>query len=296
MMALRLGEREAQLPLEALRRELSIGKDTADGRMLDLIGSALDFVSCLQPGDRLPPEIRTGEASWQPSPDHIRLAATRLRLDLVAWVSPNSRWAKSGREEVTLLRLSDDPALRAEVGAVCVQAAGQLSLPGSAEVVRLLDELSQELAYIEALRERLLGRVVSLCRRVGRLLRVGRRPPIAADTLPQVHRLAVIAVKQIVTRFEDVDAQTGEIGALLRNVDNQRSFIRSNRDWLYQSQRAWEPVLDRWARTGDVEGEDMGGLLACTYHFLAPRFMQTTAWQRPRHDRSRKPVAARMAW
>ena len=83
MMALRLGEREAQLPLDALRREFSIGRETADGRMLDLIGSALDYVAFLQPGDRLPAEIRTGEASWKPSPSHLRLATTRLQLDFL---------------------------------------------------------------------------------------------------------------------------------------------------------------------------------------------------------------------
>lgn len=296
MMALRLGEREAHMPLDALRRELAIGKDSADGRMLDLIGSALDFVACLQPGDRLPPEIRTGEASWQPSPNHLRIALTRLQLDLVAWLSPNSRWAKASRDETNLLRLADDPALREEVKAVAIQAAMQLAMADNREVVRTLEELSHELAYIEALRERLLGRVVSLCRRVGQLLQSRARPPVSFDTLSQVHRLVIVAVKQIVNRFDDVDAQTGEVGSLLRNVDNQRSFIRSNRDWLYQSQRAWEPVLDRWSQAGDVATQDIGTLLAGTYQFLAPRFMPTSAWHRPRQDRSGAAATNRMRW
>ncbi len=295
MMALMLGDREAHLPLDSLRREFCIEKDSADGRMLDLIGSALDFVPSLQPGDQLPAEIRTGEASWQPSPNNIRLAATRLRLDLVSWVSPASRWAKAGRDELTLLRLADDPALRAEVEAACLPVAGQLGLRDRADVIRLMDDLSQELACIEALRERLLGRVSGLCRRVRRLLHDRKRPSLSFDTLSQVDRLAGAALKQIVSRFEDVDAQTGEIGSLLRNVDNQRVFIRTNRDWLYRTQIAWEPVLDRWCRAAEMPTEEMGAMLAATYQFLAQRCMPGTAWQRPRQQR-KAGQASRMAW
>ena len=296
MMALMLGDREAQLPLASLRREFCIDKDSADGRMLDLIGSALDFVSSLQPGDQLPAEIRTGEASWQPSPNHMRLAATRLRLGLVAWMSPASRWAKTAQDELTLLRLADDPSLREEVHAVSIAVAGQLGLRDGADVIRLVEELSQELAYIEALRERLLGRVAGLCRRVGRLLHDRKRAPGSFDTLSQVQRLISVACKQIVSRFEDVDAQTGEVGSLLRNVDNQRSFIRSNRDWLYRTQRAWEPVLDRWSRVAEIPAEEMGALLGVTYQFLAQRCMPATAWQRPRQQRRDSTAPARMAW
>ena len=63
IMAMPLGEREAQLPLGALRRELGIEDDSPDGRMLDLIDSALDYVPSLAPGDKLPSEVLTGDAS-----------------------------------------------------------------------------------------------------------------------------------------------------------------------------------------------------------------------------------------
>ena len=296
MMAMRLGEREAQLPLEALRRELAIGKDTADGRMLDLIGSALDYVSCLQPGDRLPAEICTGEASWKPSQKHIQLARTRLQLDLCAWARPECRWARAGRDERTLLRLADNEVLLDDVHTVCVGAAGQLGFSGPEQVVRVLEELSQELAFIEALRERLLGRVNGLCRRLAVLTRERQRPGAMFDSLAQVNRLMMVAKKQIVERFDDLDVQTAEIDGLLRNLDNQRTFIRSNRDWLYRTQRAWEPVLERWSHEGETPGGDLATLLTATYQFLAPRFMPSTAWQRPRLDRSRATSPARMTW
>jgi hypothetical protein len=293
MMALRLGEREAQFPLESLRREYAIGKDSADGRMLDLIGSALDFVSSLQPGDKLPSEIRTGEASWKPSAGHFRLVTTRLRLDLCAWLEPRGRWAKAARDDESLRTAATSPTLRDEAEAAAGQAAMTLGLSNGGEVVRMIEDLARELAYIEALRERLLARVADLCRRVGGLMRDRGRMGTSFDNLSQVHRLLGIAARQIFQRFEDVDSQTAGIENMLRHVDTQRSFIRSNRDWLYRSQRAWEPILDRWSRTSNID--DTASLLTETYQFLAPRFMPTTAW-RSWNERNRGPPPPRMTW
>ena len=297
MMALQLGEREAMLPIDALRREFAIGKDSADGRMLDLIGSALDFVSSVQPGDRLPPEVRTGEASWRPSPHHLCFASTRLRLNLVSWMLPASHWAEAKQDAATLLRLSADPALYADVRAVSATIARQLGLADGDDVIRVVEELSQELAYIEALRERLQARVVALCKRLGRLQRDANRRLVPFDTLSYVHRLATLAAKQIISRFDDIEAQTGEIGSLLRNIENQRNFIRSNRDWLYCTQRAWEPVLDQWDHGVELPPEELGTLLAVTYRFLAQRSLPGTVWQRPRQQRRRPvPASGQMTW
>lgn len=300
IMAVALGEREAQLPLGALRREFGIEEDSPDGRMLDLIGSALDYVPSLAPGDKLPAEILTGEASWRPSQNHLRLAATRMRLNLVAWLSPSSRWATADRDEITLLRLADDPALKQEVMTLAIPAAQRLDLRDATNVLRLLDEISQEMAYIEALRQRLLGRVEGLCRRMAEIL-VSRRRMAASpsDTLAQVHRLAMLAYKQLHDRFDDVDAQTGEFSSLMRNVDNQRRFIRTNRDWLYRNQRIWDSLLNQWEQVGNAAGE-IASLLAKTYQFLAPRFMPTKEWHTPKHDRAAPRVGSmarqQMAW
>ena len=296
MMTLQLGEREAMMSLESIQREFCIQPESADGRMLELIGSALDFVSCLEPGDSLPPEICTGEASWQPSPNHVRIASTRVRLDLVTWMSPDSRWSKVAQDELTLLRLADDPALQEAVCAAAEAVAATLNQSAGDAVMRLVEEVARELAYIEALRERLLDRVVSLCRRLARMLAQGGRRTTTFDTLSQIHRLALIAAKQLIGRFEEIDAQTGETGGLLRNIENQRSFIRTNRDWLYRTQRAWEPVLDQWSSSADLPPSELRALLATTYQFLAQRSLPGVAWQRIRIDRHSATKEAPIFW
>ena len=298
IMAISLGDREAQLPLAALRRQFGIDDHSPDGRMLDLIDSALDYVPFLAPGDKLPTEVLTGEASWRPSPKHVRLATTRIRLNMVAWLSPKSPWAMAEHDEITLLRLADDPALAAEVFALAIPAAQRLDLGDAPNVLRLVDEMSRELAYIEALRQRLLARVEGMCRRMASIL-VSRRRQAAAssDTLAQVHRLAMLAFKQLRDRFDDIDAQTGEFSSLMRNAENQRHYIRTNRDWLYRNQRVWDSLLNQWEQAGET-AQEIAALLAKTYQFLAPRFMPTKQWQAPKPERPRKEVSARpqMAW
>lgn len=116
------------------------------------------------------------------------------------------------------------------------------------------------------------------------------------ETLTQVRRLTGIALKLIARRFEELDAQTGEVMAALRNAESQRAFIRSNRDWLYRTQRAWQSLLLEWDVAGTSFDEGMMLLLGRSYQFLAPRFMPVTEWTAVlRPTKKDKPVR-RMVW
>jgi hypothetical protein len=63
VMVVKLGEREAAIPLRSLQREFSIPDDSEDGHMLALIAQSLDFVAVLHIGDKLPTEVLSGQAS-----------------------------------------------------------------------------------------------------------------------------------------------------------------------------------------------------------------------------------------
>ena len=66
VMVVKLGDREAAIPLRSLQREFAIADDSDDGRMLGLIAQSLDFISGLRIGDALPTEVLSGQASWEP--------------------------------------------------------------------------------------------------------------------------------------------------------------------------------------------------------------------------------------
>jgi hypothetical protein len=297
VMVVQLGDREAVLPLRSLQREFGIPDDSADGRMLAQIAGSLDFVAGLRPGDPLPAEVLSGEASWDPSPAHFQIANARLRLQLVAWLRADKSGTENTLDPKALIAAAEDPGLRQQVQEAFRRAAEELGRPTPESVIELVEDLGRELAYIEALRERLLGRVQVMSAKLERLTQAFRGDAAQLETLTQVRRLTGVALKQIGRRFTELDAQTGEVMQTLRNLESQRTFIRSNRDWLYRTQRAWQPVLLDWDQAGFGFDEHTRALLLRTYQFLAPRFMAVTEWSSlNRLIRKRDGKKRRMIW
>jgi hypothetical protein len=281
-MVVILGEREVAMPLRALQKEFEIDDGSDDGRMLGLIAESLDYVAQLALGDELPAEVLSGEASWQPEPEHMRLASLRVQAGLVAWLDsgtgrmlPGTTRAGDGQH---LTHLMDTPALRQRVQAAFHQAARALGLDSPDSVVPLVEDLARELAFIEALRDRLLRRVQALPPRLESIALAWRGDSASLETMTQVRRLAERALEQIRARFHELDAQTGEVMPALRNLESHRTFIRCTRDWLHRSRRAWDPILDAWDAPTATQEEKLPRLLTRTYQFLAPRFMIVTEW------------------
>ena len=297
VMVVQLGDRQAAMPLRSLQHEFAIPDDSADGRMLGLVAQALDYVAAVRLGDPLPAEVLSGEASWQPDATHLAIANARLEWQLVAWLNSGTGGDTPQLDPEALLQIADDPARRAQVQAAFAKAAEALGLPGSRAVVQQVEELAHELAYIEALRDRLLRRVKTMADKLGRMAQAYRGDASHLETLTQVRRLAARAVKEIARRFDELDAQTGEVMAALRNADSQRVFIRSNRDWLYRTQRAWHPLLLEWDSAGIGFDEGILLLLNRSYQFLAPRFMPVNEWLSAASPmKAEKQPERRMVW
>lgn len=298
VIVMSLGERAAAVPLRALQRELGIGDDTADGRMLDLIARSLDYVAGLHLGDPLPAEVLDGRASWAPGATHRAVAAARLRLQLTAWLRPEAAGVVLP-DAGSVRRLDEDPSMRQHVSAAMEQAALDLGLAGSDDVVRLLETLAEELSYIEALREGLLNRSRRMLARIERFTRACRVNSKRVEMLAQVRRLGTIAVDQLGARFADIDAHSQEVMTALRNLDGERSLIRSSRDWLYRLSRAWEPLLQAWDDSAGLPDDALWHLIERTYGFLAPRHMRVQEWQDyvggMRRGRP-KPMGTAMTW
>jgi hypothetical protein len=278
VMMIRLGDRDVAMPLKSLQREFCIADDTPDGKMLNLIAEALEFVSALRIGDKLPSEVLTGAASWQPGAEHVRIASARLQIQLIDWLGSKSGAAPCEITPETLAGDTVDASVRQTVHEALAQAADELRLPSPDAVLEKIADLAQELAYIEALRDRLLRRVQAMAVKLERLAQTKTSDSSQAETLNRVRQLGSTALKQIRRRFDEQDAQIGEVMAALRHIESHRTFIRANRDWLYRSQRAWDPILQQWDATTPVLNEGMRTLLGRTYHFMAPRFMPATEW------------------
>jgi hypothetical protein len=291
-----LGEREASIPLRSLQLEFAIDDASEDGRMLGLIAESLDYVTALRLGDKLPPEVLTGDASWEPDAEHLAIVATRLRSQLIEWFGMDP--ARVTRHAAKQDTARHGAAQRHLVHDAMDRAAQALNLPSRQDVLDRVESLAGELAFIEALRHRLLHRIHTMATKLERLQRGKSCDAAHLEQLTQVNRLTGIALRQIAARFDELEGQTGEIMPALRNLESQRAFIRSNRDWLYRSQRAWEPVLAEWDIAAPAANENSTPILGRSYRFLAPRFMPVTEWILPQRLRPRRKNSSitQMVW
>ena len=282
-LAITMDQTDVVVPIRAVARLFDIAPESPDGRMLHLIERGLNFIAELRVGDSLPTEVLTGEASWAPRDYHHRTAVAKLQLQLVNWIGG----AAAVDERVTgqmLVVSAEDPALRPRIQEALRHAATTLEIAGGASAVSaLIEDLSRELAYIEALRDWLLERARAMLKR---LIQASQDLPALApgrrETLFQVLRLASTAAADLNDKFDEIDAQTAEIGSALRYIDKQKTFLRPHRDRLYCVLLTWDPLLNEWdklPKTVAKEADGLWRLVDETYRFLAPRFMTVQQWQ-----------------
>jgi hypothetical protein len=264
------------LTLKGIMKEFDIDPTGADGLMLEQVGKGLKYVKGLRLGDPLPKEILTREASWSLSKRHQEIAYQRVSLQLVNWMSGGETMITDPDE---LLQLAEDPAIKKQISAAFGEAAEKLGYgrDEKEKVVQHVEELAKELAYIEALRDR-FRRVKMMDDKIQQLRRLYGREKSVLEIADQVARLGESAVKEFEQMFLEVDAQTGEILAVLKNLSTQIAYIRDRRDELHIRLMAWDEILDRWQAAEMKISQQNPVLLRDTYKFLAPRFMAVKEW------------------
>jgi hypothetical protein len=276
VFVLNLGGEEIMLPFVGIRREFSIEEDSSDDKMLMLVAGGLDYVKVLMPGDDLPSELLTGEASWEISDDHRKIAQQRLSMQLVSWMSGDENLITDPQQ---LLQIADDPNVKEKINKAFEEAASAIGLESSEgnKVVDLIEELSEELAYIETLREQFRG-VMSMQKKIKRLRNVAAKHRSILDSATSVSKLIAIAVNEFGEEFDMADGQTGEIIAVLKNVPGQKEYIRNTRDSVYRRLVAWDDLLRAWDLESGQYTATVPDLLRDTYRFLAPRYMVIDDW------------------
>lgn len=271
-----LGESEAALPLRGLRREFGIAEDSPDGRMLDLVVRGLAFVKALRLGDPLPSELFTRKASWKIAERHKRIAHQRLTMQMVSWLYGEEHLITNPDE---LAQVAEDPQTRKRINQAFEEVAERLGIgrERKEEVVGHIETLSDELAYIEALRDLFLH-IKSIEQKIQALRKIYARERSVLEVADPVARLARRAIDGFQEKFDECDAQTGEILGAVKNIDAHISYIRAMRDDLHMRLIAWEELLKAWSVVKPEAAPGIPELLRKTYHFLAPRFMPVNEW------------------
>ena len=271
-----LGEGEVVLPLGGIRRELDLADDSPDKLMLDLVDEALSYVIILHQGDPLPGEVCGGEPSWKAEARHRDIAYHRLTMQLVTWMS--------GEEELItdpgrLLQIAEDPATRKKVNDAFGEAAVSLGFgpDGRDQVVALIEDLAEKLSHVEALREQ-FGHILGMREKILAHRDIYTNDQGIMEIVRPVSQLIITATGELGALFDQIDAQTGEIMAVLRNIDSQIEFITGLRNDLTRRLLAWQDILAAWRDVEPRRSRDNENLMRETWKFLAPRFMQVDEW------------------
>ncbi|MDB5404541.1 MAG: hypothetical protein JWQ55_6559 [Rhodopila sp.] len=275
-MVIQLAGQEAVLPLQSVAREFRVDPGSADGQMLNLIEQALEFVVTLKLGDKLPSEVNGGEASWEPNAQDRRISASRVRHNLVRCVS-----ARLGKTVAisggAVPGWEDEPKNRLLVGQAIAGAVAHLDDMDEAEVTARVASISEEVACIETMR-RTLGRGIANVRDKLLTVRAGEVPISQRDTVKQVQTLARIGIKEIMSRFDEVDLRIDDILAMMRDLPPVVAELRRQRDWLFRTSRGWAAVFNDWAAAPKHFDEFLLKVIEKTYAFLAPRYMSYQEW------------------
>ncbi len=271
-----LGEQEVSLPLSGIIRELSLEEGHPLRVMIETISKSLRFVTALRPGDEVPAEVLTGEASWDPGPEHLEIALQRLTMQLVTWVS--------GRETMiidplALKQLFDDPATKQKISDAFAEAAERLEVADKDEVASMIEDFAAELSYVEALRERFIE-FQALCKKLTSLRRTHSDQKSILEQVDPVLRLLNNPITHFQASFDRIDAQTGDIMAVLSTLDSQREHIRELRDELFVRFQAWQEIIAQWRDVDPMYPQEfnIANALRDLYRFLAQRYIEPDEW------------------
>lgn len=277
VMRLKLGKLDVEVPIEKICTEFAIDAKSFDGQLLTMAAKGLKYVREIRPGDTIPNELIDGSASWRVEDRHFELAKGRLTLQMVTWLT-GGETVISGADH--LEQVLGDPNIKTRIGEAFQVMANRLSLSDNAEdqVEQRIDALARELAYIEALREK-IGHLNAIRTGLEAAHRIYKLERTTREEIVRMQSLSLPPIADLEQRLAQVDAHTGEVLVMLKKFDQTLEYIRDMRDDLHQSLMAWDTVLEPWTTLPIEKSPALDALLKETYHFLAKRFSQASQWR-----------------
>jgi hypothetical protein len=274
----KLGSLDIAISPAVLKNEFGIADDSNDAQLIELAEKGLRYVTDIRPGDSVPCEILDGSASWKVEEQHLMRARAKLLTQVAGWID-------SGATDISVLEglLADGAdALTAkeEIQNAFSSIAESLGIGKGRkqEVIDRVETFARELSYIEALRDHMAS-VQSIQAKVGDLAQTFRRDQAFSESLVRVSNLLKRPIAEFVEMFMQIDAQAGELLALLRNAEQQTDYIRKTRDDIHQQLMLWNEMLELWkgqpVRYGDPPEKPVRAL----YRFLATHYAAKVVWR-----------------
>ena len=273
-----LGDLDVGVPTGTLAREFGIDPSSRDALLIALVRKALRYVAQVRPGDSMPSEILDGTASWPVEERHRACAKAKLMKQLAQWFASDG----GGSDELVKLlsNSAENDEFREKVQQVFTRIAEKLGLGAEhrQQVVDHLDTLGRELSYIEAQREH-VHKLSDIKKKLLDLARVYARERAMVEELLRIAGLIQTSISEFAETFQQLDAQTGEIIALLRNIEAQLEFIRTTRDELHFRLLSWGDLVNVWHAMPLTPSRETETKSRALYHFLASHYAPKNVWR-----------------
>lgn len=271
-----LGDTHAAIPTDQLSRSFDIPAASDDARLIGVAAQGLRFVHEIRPGDSIPSELLDGSASWSVTGRHVEAARARFAMQLISWLNGQPMQTLDGHAFADVL---DDPATRLRVQEAFAAIAQRLGLGADRkqEVVDKIDELTREFSYIEALRSRGF-RVRKIGANLKSLANAYRRERALHEEIGRALSLISPPIQKLASLFDQVDANTEDLVALLKKFDETVAYVRRMRDELHQKLMKWDDLAEAWKDASTERSPGNERLIRQTYRFVARYFPQTSDW------------------
>jgi hypothetical protein len=271
------GDLRAQIETKSLRRGFEIDAGSADGSMLNVVERSLRFVREIRPNDSIPREVLDGTASWAADECHRVIAHDRMMLHLAAWSTGQRVHVK--RDQIS--GLARNAAIQEKVKEAIRAVAEKLGLgdDGKAMILDRIASFGRELAYIEAIRER-LNEARSIEQKVAKLMAIYKNDRFVGESLMRVASLVTGPLTQFDIKFTGIDNDTADIIGICQRYDEKVAQLRRTRDDLFELYMMWEPILFGWQHIAVERSKATEETIRTTFQFLARNYPQQTAWRR----------------
>lgn len=273
---LSLGGMAASVALSSLCQTFGIAPDSDDAKLLRLVEKGLKYVKEIRPGDSIPNEVLDGSASWKIDSQHHDIARSRLIVQLVAWLTGSQTGLADASEALILI---EQPEIKEKINTAFEEAAVKLGFgkEGKQKITDMIDQLAREMAYIEALREK-VGGYLGIEKKLKMMAYNFRGDRSIAESIMRIQTLTGPPLSALRQRFTMVDGQTTEIIAALKKLTLTIEFVRTTRDHLREAVLLWEDMAEAWSDASLERGEQSEQLIGKTYRFAATHFAVGQRW------------------
>ncbi len=265
-----IGGLQASMSVNTLMEEFHVPRDSEDARLMTTAVRGLKYVEEIRPGDAIPNELIDGKASWSVSSKHRQTAQNRLQVQLLSWLSGKELVITNSEEISNFIGMIENKTQLREAFEAAAVALGRHKKDYESVLLEI-EQLSHELAYIEALRDR-FAKIGALKEKFNKLIGEYTSDSRLKQEIQRMVALHHKACTFYDKHFAEIDAQTGEVIGALKSRERQVNFIRRVRDELHFITREWDALLARWDEIPTRKSMHMDRLLGDTYRLLANKF------------------------